>query len=63
MGATIANIKLAATAQIIIVKPDGTKDKNGIYLKARLKAIAVITHRAVAFSFFAVGTTMAINIP
>ena len=63
MGATIANTALAITAQIMIVKPEGIVERKGINLKARLSAIAVSTQNAVAFYFFAIWTTMAINIP
>jgi hypothetical protein len=37
IGAIIAKITLAATAHIMIVKPDGMKLSAGIYLKQQLK--------------------------
>ena len=63
MGAANAKIALAMTAQIITVNPVGMDLSIGRYLKAQLKAIDNKTQSAVVFSFFATGTTIAINIP
>ena len=63
MGAAIARRALARAAQIIITKPEGICERKGIYLKAHPRAIAISDTAATVFSFFAGGTTIAINIP